>query len=73
MGPLNSNFIWRLLRTQELVCLNGPGHLTKMAATPNPSTLNASIPNKSRLLFSSAEMFKGEGNPDDFYVLFERS
>ena len=34
-GQLNSNFIWRLLRTRERkFCSNGPGHMTKMAATP---------------------------------------
>ena len=32
LGHLNSNFIWRLLRTHS----NSPGHMTKMAADKNP-------------------------------------
>ena len=35
LGQLNSNFIWRLLRTWKRKFVSyGPGHMTKMAATP---------------------------------------
>ena len=34
LGQLNSNFIWRLLRTRERKFVQCPGHMTKMAATP---------------------------------------
>ena len=30
LDQFKSNYIWRLLRTRS----NGPGHMTKMAATP---------------------------------------
>ena len=32
LGQINSNFIWRLFRTREQKF--GPGHMTKIAATP---------------------------------------
>ena len=34
LGQLNSNFIWRLMDAGTKVCSTGPGHMTKMAATP---------------------------------------
>ena len=47
LGQLNSNYIWRLLRMRE-VCSNGPGHMTKMAATPiygkNPLKISSPEP-----------------------------
>ena len=34
LGQLNSNFIWIPKDGGTKVCSNGPGHMTKMAATP---------------------------------------
>ena len=60
LGQSNSNFIWRLLRTQGMkVCSNGPGHMTKMAATP--------IYGKNPLKSSSPEP---EGELGTWYVAF---
>ena len=69
LGQSKSNFIWRILGKGEKVYINGPGHITKMAAIAINSEIfkNLLLQNQKAYDFETLHEVSGQGALQSIY------